>query len=156
MLFRRLAIAYISSVGIPALGLIAILGGGRHLRAPAAVGGTWDLPTEALTRIQSLCPDSAGSIEQRLDISQSGRYLDLAIGQLRGPGTIENDHVTAPALLPSEGGCDARQVSFVFDAQLPSTDRPAVFDGSLKLSHCPDCVAVRFHAVRRRDASDRQ
>lgn len=77
---RTLAL-YAGLVGIPILGLVAVLHAGQRLQAPPSVGGAWRV--ESVDGGAGECgPLARGAV---LAVSQSGVYVTLAIG---GEGDI--------------------------------------------------------------------
>src|ERR1700690_2562536 len=70
---KNLIAAYSCLVGIPILGLLGILDIGHGLRAPIAIGGTWDVQVDLHSLASTHCDALLASTQPWvLDISQSG------------------------------------------------------------------------------------
>jgi hypothetical protein len=149
---KGIVVAYIAFIGLPILALLAILDAGHHLTAPVAVSGLWDLQADWRPWTSAPCTvwtESAG--KQVLEVSQSGEYLDLAIDQLRGSGTLEPGRVTATvSRVMKPNICQSGEVSVSMQASLES-DSADVMNGTLWLNGCASCMAVPFRAVHRKE-----
>jgi hypothetical protein len=149
---KGIVVAYIAFIGIPILALIAILDAGHHLTAPVAVSGLWDVQADWRPWTSAPCTvwtESAG--KPVLEVSQSGKYLDLTIDQLRGSGTLETSRLTATmsrAVKPIL--CQSGEVSVSVQASFES-DAAEVMNGTLRLNGCASCMAVPFRAVHRKE-----
>lgn len=152
---KGIVAAYIAFIGVPILALLAILDAGHHLTAPVAVSGSWDLQADWRPWTSAPCAvwaESAG--KPVLEVSQSGKYLDLEIDQLRGSGTLETGRVTATvsrAVKPIL--CQSGDVSVSVQASFESGSAD-VMSGTLRLNGCASCMAVRFRAVHRKETKE--
>ena len=76
----KAVIGYMIMVGLPIIGIFALLQIGEQLTAPISVGGNWQLEAESATYEQTSCwqlltwPPQPG-----LNISQSGLYLQITL-----------------------------------------------------------------------------
>lgn len=121
----RTLLAYTSLVGLPVLGIWLVLRAGEGLDAPADVSGAFE--TGARAR-------ECFGVE-RLDISQSGRFLDVGTGAGASPGRVEDDRVTATFAAPA-GSCEGRTVA------LDAVVRDGELVGTFSASACAACDSV--------------
>jgi len=146
---------YILLVGIPIIGVVAVLRIGGHLRPPIFIGGTWSLQVSSETAGDRPCSDMPilfdGAI---LTVSQSGSSLLLTAnneqkttlaGEIRG--------LTIIASLPHQSITEelAPDHNLVFIYLQPPADRPAernCLQGVLKFTGCPTPAAMKFVATR--------
>src|SRR2546425_9400647 len=104
---KNVVIAYVCLVGIPVLAVIGILDAGYNLRAPIAVGGTWDVQGDLHALATAPCAASLGNSQPRvLEISQSGKYLSFSFDAIRGSARLEGTTIAAGELwLPRDAEC---------------------------------------------------
>ena len=151
---RQFVVAYIFLVGIPLLGLGAVLKSGRALAAPASVDGVWKVeaasrPASALPCGNSLALLSNGP----LVISQSGKTLVLTLSggsKATVPGAIEGSVIRAsiaPGNLSSEEGCDGDR-TFNLTATLDLKSDPRTMSGRLTIEGCSSCMPIEFRAAK--------
>ena len=151
---RAMIIAYVCLVGIPLLGLIGILHGGRRLQAPLAVGGNWNLEADFSSWAGKPCGDLLASAKQpALSISQSGTTLVVALNNPQATtlaGTVEGTSLTVgdeePASLESES-CNAAQ-ALRLNGEVNRDGAHCRLTGTLKLNNCASCAVIAFQAVR--------
>jgi len=155
---RTMLVAYASLVGIPLLGLIGIVHGGRRLRAPLSVGGNWNLRADFTPWAGKTCGNLLSVTRQpAFSISQSGTILVLALNNAQATafrGTIQGTELTAGAEDPSAGGdaaCDPEEAIHL-NAVVKKTGAQATLTGTLKLNSCATCAPVAFEAVRQASA----
>ena len=143
---KRIVVAYICLVGVPLLALVGILDAGRGLRAPIAVGGTWDIQADLQRLASASCASLAVSQQPVLVISQSGRYLALTLDRMQGSGRVENTTVSAIVSPPAnDASCGPGERRFYLQANR-SADRD-LMTGVIGLNGCPD--EVPFRAIHR-------
>jgi hypothetical protein len=134
--------------------LLGVLEIGRDLAAPVAVGGTWDVAADLRTLSSAPCAAPAAADRQTvLEITQSGKYLAVALDGMRGLGRLEDAALTAAELRPAGGGaCGSGAAPVYLHAAIegsPDHDRMA---GTIGIKDCSACAAVPFRATRRRPA----
>lgn len=106
---------YLVLVGLPLVGLFALLDWGQSLVPPPSIGGRWALATPAELACPGLPPAGVLSIEQ------SGRFLRVRLGDMPfGEGRLDDGRVHAripveprPA---SAAACDALALEVTLDA----------------------------------------
>lgn len=145
---KRLAIAYAIWVGAPLLGLIVILKVGGDTRAPIAVGGVWDVQTDARTLGLGKCHPLAVPGEVSMTISQSGRNLEITLDGSGGTGSIEGLRVNAFVQV-GDDSCHERQGGIYLQGDVEGSPGSGQMTGVIGLSGCTDCVEVSFRAIRR-------
>ena len=139
---------YAVLVGVPFVGLLAILRAGSRLHAPPYVGGAWTVAPGAAPH-----PACAAPLEELrragMQVSQSGVHLDVAVRlerEERLPGRLEDGAVRAartrvsPVSVPPRSVCDPAE-ALRLDARLEAAGRMA---GTLTLGR----TAVPFTAER--------
>lgn len=134
---RSLAV-YSILVGLPLLGLLAVLRQGRYLEAPAAVGGTWQVD------VGTSCGLTAGD---QLEIVQSGQFVAVSL-QDREPlqGRFQNGTLTArggarEAFAP---GCSEGQLELVLRLSADASN----LEGTGGIDGCSACPPRPIRAVR--------
>jgi hypothetical protein len=151
---RNFIIAYALLVGLPILGLVAVLRAGRNLAAPISVDGVWKFETDA-SRLAALpCVKSVSSLSgAAVTISQSGKNLLLNLNgsKAAASGTIEDNMLKASILPPAESsnesGCSSDQL-LTLEARVDGNAESRSLVGTVSMSDCPTCKPVEFHAVR--------
>lgn len=129
---------YLVLVGLPLIGLFALLDWGERLVPPPAIGGRWSLASEPTSACPALPPTTVLSIEQ------SGRFLRLRVDDMpQASGRLDDGRLTAELPVPSSSpGCG--------DAL--SLDATLAADGSLmgRLGQpgCSTCPAATLVAKR--------
>jgi hypothetical protein len=139
----RSTLLYLLFVGVPLLGLVAVLHAGRGIAPTVCVTGQWRV--EAPPRLESalVCgADAADPEHSTLEISQTGRRLALRLGErkLFLPGQIDGHRVSAIA--PQADGPRAH-----FAAEIDAEARPRVLAGTLMLSGCPSAETGKTFEV---------
>ena len=151
---RQFVVAYILLVGIPLLGLAAVLKSGRTIAAPVSVDGVWKMETPASFASALPCGNSLALLSNGpIVISQSGKTLLLTLS--RGskatvPGAIEGSVIRAsiaPGNISSEGGCDGDR-TFNLTATLDLKSDPRTMSGTLTMEGCSSCMPIEFRAAR--------
>ena len=147
---KIIIVAYIWLVGFPLLGLIGILNVGRHLHAPAAVGGVWDLEADLQPSLSTACRAPLAARQPTLTISQSGRYLTLTLDQMEGFGKVENTTLIGAVSAVANGiSCSSGEEAVHVQAKFkPSVDGD-LMTGVIEIKGCSGCVPVPFRATRR-------
>jgi hypothetical protein len=143
-------VAYIWLVGVPLLGLIGILNVGRHLHAPAAVGGDWNLEGDLQRTLSPACRSPLVQRQLTLTISQSGRYLILTLDQMQGAGQVENTTMSGAVSAVTNGiSCASGEEVAHLNARIePSVDGD-LMTGVIEIRGCSGCVPFPFRATRR-------
>jgi hypothetical protein len=157
---RNFIIAYIGLVGLPMLGLMAVLKTGRSLRAPISVDGVWKVETD-ISRLASLpCMMSVSSLRNTsVVILQSGKSLVLSLdhgSKATASGVIDGNTLTASVPMfdyASETGCGSDRL-LSMSATLNGNARPRSLMGALAVNGCASCLPVEFHAVWQGYTSD--
>lgn len=145
---RRFAIAYAFLVGVPLLGLMAILKVGCEATAPIALGGAWDVQVDLRALEGSQCAPLPTSGQPVLSISQSGKHLAIALDRMQGNGSVENAQVNA-TLSSGDVSCGMREgrVQLLGDVGRSAGDEQIT--GIIETSGCVDCAKLSFLATRR-------
>lgn len=118
--FRTLAL-YTGLVGIPALGLVAVLNVGRQLHAPPSVGGAW------LVGSVSGGAGECGTLSRgaAVAVSQSGVYVTVTLGGGDDPLSVATrlDGDSLTGTVPANAACpllaDARLMATVDRTSTP-------------------------------------
>lgn len=151
---RAMIVAYISLVGIPLLGLIGILHGGRHLRAPLSVGGNWNLTADLSPWAGKPCGDLLAGIKQpAFNISQSGAMLVFTLNNPQAAtfgGTLRGTELTAGAVASSATAGDACSPAEAvsMNAVVGKAGAQSALSGTLQLRNCATCAPIAFKAIR--------
>jgi hypothetical protein len=131
------SILYVLFVGIPLLGLLAVLHAGRGLVPPTSVGGRWRVDAGLLPATPSTCAPGESSGPTILEITQSGPHLGV---ELREPGGI--------ALRGKVVGhrVTARAAALDLVAEVDRLSKPETLIGTVDLARCTR--QLPFRAVR--------
>lgn len=129
----RSVLLYLVLVGLPVVGVTAVLRAGRELKPPTSFGGSW--------RVEAL-PDSV-CLKYQLDtlellVEQSGP--SLSIKTRRGPrftARVEGDSFVAHG--PNNRKLAARRLG---------TAEPALFEGVLTAAPCDAATQTRLRGTR--------
>jgi hypothetical protein len=152
---RNFLIAYILLVGLPIVGLLAVLKSGHTLKAPISVDGVWHLQVDAASLATLPCGKTlADNPEAELAISQSGKNFTLTVAnepKSASSGIIEGTTVNA-TIAPSpdwsaQAGCGGDH-GLTLLATVDANASPRTMSGHISASHCPSCSAIEFQAVR--------
>jgi len=151
---RTMIVTYVCLVGIPLLGLIGILHGGRHLRAPLSVGGNWNLQADFSSWAGKPCGDLLANAKQpAITISQSGTLLVVALNNPQATalsGTLQGTVLTIGPGKPVTAGaesCNATE-AIRLDGEVSKDGAHRTLTGTLRLNTCATCAAIAFQAVR--------
>jgi|GEM_PF-4935957 len=136
----RTVLSYLILVGLPLLGLVAVIEKGKALHPPMAVGGDWKAELDQ-------APDGASCSSRRLSpaftiqMVQSGTQLTLLLkegadAELRGK--ISSARISARD----------RDLSVEFQAEVEKGERGDRLSGTLSLSECRESGTIRFAAVK--------
>jgi hypothetical protein len=126
------AALYLLMVGVPLLGLVAILHWGESITPPPHVGGAWT--------IEAAC--SGVPAEQGLVVDQSGRFLRAKfVDGVAGKGRLEGDRFTA-TITATVGACAGHELGI--DARLDNERLVGTIHGP----QCSACPASDFVAGR--------
>ncbi|HYH79344.1 MAG TPA: hypothetical protein VEX86_06095 [Longimicrobium sp.] len=139
---RKTLAIYAVLVGLPLLGLAAILRAGGRLHAPPPVTGEWRIEGAAVAA-------GTDTAVQALAISQSGVYLDVALGSLSLRGRFVGDSMVAERRgrsVRADGAC-FRDAGVRVRMRVDGEVRPRRMAGVLE-SDGRGCAPVAFTAVR--------
>jgi hypothetical protein len=150
---RNFALAYILLVGLPIVGLVAVLRTGRTLKAPISVDGAWQLQADPVRLAALPCGKALTDVDSALVISQSGSNFTLNISNVpksRGFGVLGGRNLTA-SLTPGEEwsaqtSCAGNELALT--ATIDPNTAPHALTGTLSVKNCPSCDAVEFRATR--------
>lgn len=154
---RNFVIAYVFLVGLPLLGLVAVLKSGRGLTAPFSVDGTWKIEPSGKDFPVSPCGKFLFSISSApLAISQSGKTLVVALsgGTKTATGTLDGKIIKAQfagkATATNKSGAAecGGDGSLMLTATLDPHAEPRTLSGTLSIDDCGSCAPMEFHAVR--------
>ena len=152
---RNFILAYVFLVGLPILGLLAVLKQGHKLIAPISVDGVWQLQADAIQMAALPCGKTlASTTDSAMVISQSGTNFTLSLTddpKSTASGTLDGTTLKASivpsAAWSSEGGCsDGRQLTLI--AKVDPKAEPRSLTGMLSVDSCPSCAPVEVRAVR--------
>ncbi len=143
----RTALLYLLLVGVPLVGVTAILYVGAGLEAPRAVSGLWTLALAAGPA--PACVAGDGDDDPMLRISQSGPRLEVRLVGVGGEridlrGRLQGDHLLARSRLLLLPGC-VHPGSLLLDARLETEEDARLLHGVLTGEGCA-CGAVSFVA----------
>jgi hypothetical protein len=150
---------YVLFVGVPLLALVGILHAGKHLAAPVALHGDWNVqadfgPWQGVPCGVQLLKSSP----LLLRIDQSGGDLTVTLNDLAGtalPATVNGFSLattlptgegTAPAPL-SSSGCLGSQ-SLRIQATVNQHEKQRTLKGTFSLDGCASCPPIAFSATR--------
>jgi hypothetical protein len=151
---RNFVLAYILLVGLPVVGLVAVLKTGRTLKAPISVDGSWQFHADQVQLAALPCAKVLADADTALVISQSGKNFTLGISndtKSTGSGVLEGTDLRA-SLSPSDewstqAACGGRhELSLI--ATVDPDDDPRSLVGKLTVKNCPSCEPVNFRATR--------
>ncbi len=149
---KRLVFSYVLLVGIPVLGVMGVLGAGRHLTPPISVAGNWDFRIDpTASQAESCLADLGFTHSNVFSISQSGRYLTLKINNQPGAtliGDLRGKLVAANLSLLLAAHCNGA-LGMSLTAEVEPEGVPRVMAGTLKFEGCPACGTGHFQAARR-------
>jgi hypothetical protein len=150
----RSVLLYLVLVGTPFAGLLGILDIGERIEPPPSVGGTWALGEGSIRELGAWCPAiEFGDGPGELRVSQSGRYLALALSDRAGTSfsaTLQRDSLAGGRFeVPDHGEC--RWEAVELRGRITNLDDEARLIGVLRPADCPggpDCPAIDVDAVR--------
>jgi hypothetical protein len=144
---------YLAFVGLPMVGVVAVLKLGEQLRAPPPVKGRWSMEIQGHIRPALECQAAqSGKERSLLEIQQSGSQLGLVVAAAGAGepvafrGEIDGKEVKARASMPEGAGPNAPDEAFL-SAGL-ETSQPERLVGQLELPECPSPVQVPFRATK--------
>jgi hypothetical protein len=126
-------ISYLFLVGIPLAGLLWILDYGEQRIAPPAIAGQWQIEGAL-----SGCLDAPPT---ELAFQQSGRFIQVALGEATGEARLDGEELHASVVEPS-GPCTRVELEGSFDA---ASER---FIGQATGIGCHTCEGVAIEAQR--------
>jgi hypothetical protein len=153
---RNLVLAYILFVGVPAVGLLAIVRAGQRLTPPISVGGAWNVNANFNSLGSAACAELLNGIKQPFfTISQSGGDLVFTLndtGKSAVAGTLQGATLAMGTDQPgasasASGGCGDPQNVYLSGMISKQGDQREL-TGTLGVSDCAQCVAIPFRAVR--------
>jgi hypothetical protein len=149
---RNFVLAYIFLVGLPLLGLVAVLKSGRGLAAPYSVDGAWKIDAPVDHPSSSACGNLLSSFASApLSISQSGKTLVVTMsgGTKTTTGTLEGKTLKAQfAAAGNVGTADCGDSGITLAATLDPAAEPRTLRGTLAAAGCASCAPLEFRAVR--------
>ena len=154
---RNFVLAYVFLVGLPVLGLVAVLKSGRGLNAPFSVDGAWKIDSGTGRLSTSPCGDFLSSLSNApISISQSGKTLVVTLsgGTRTATGTIDGkalqaQFMGADSLSANRSGiAECSDRNLILAAILDPIPDPRTLNGTLSVEDCSSCAPVEFHAVR--------
>jgi hypothetical protein len=152
---RNFFIAYILLVGLPILGLVAILKSGRAMAAPISVDGTWALQANPAGLESLSCGQSLTTSD--LAISQSGGSFTLTLSNApksSASGVLTGTALRASVLRSSVDDVDCgRGHELVILATVDPKATPRSLAGTISVNNCPSCKPIEFRAFRRPSAA---
>ena len=152
----RSILLYLLLVGLPGLGLFALMRLGRRLTPPISVAGTWSVETNSQAVDVSRCVNPFGrSDHPSLTITQSGTHLLVKFNDEEDnvlTGQIYGRHISAEVLSPSATTvvtASSRDTSkILFRAAVDRRTQPDRLSGTLNFVNHPLCADVAFTATR--------
>lgn len=152
----KLLIVYLCLVGIPLLGLLAILRAGERLTPPTSLGGSWKLEADFTSLASQACRDLLFGIKQPfLIISQSGPSIALTLNNSERtilPGTVENGSLFAGSTPANDDGPISADCvdphAIRVRAEIAKEAGHRILIGTLTIAGCEPCVPVPFRAER--------
>jgi hypothetical protein len=146
------AVAYLTLVALPLLGLVGVLKSGRALTAPVSVEGVWTIQPDREKEANLSCPKFLSSTDTKLIISQSGRDFSLSVPNAVTPsasGVVEGNKIRAAIVAAApwarQAGCDQGTVIKLTAIVDPKANLLA---GVGTAENCSNCAPVRFRAIR--------
>jgi hypothetical protein len=133
---------YLLLVGMPVLGVFALLRAGERLTAPVSVGGTWNLEIDSQFVDSPACTTLSSQSEQPvLTISQSGPHLRLTFndeGKTMLVGEIDDTTIVANAIRqPAAGDTRDNHAAVIhFEAIVNRQTEPDRLEGTLIMNDC--------------------
>ena len=135
----RVALLYVALVGLPVVGLLAVLHAGQRLEAPPDVGGVWRVARGGACGLQE---------GDTFEIAQSGQYLSVELprrpamgGRLTG-GVLR---ARGGARASSAPGCASGPLAF---EALTAEPVPRQLRGRVGVPGCAGCPFQSVVAVR--------
>lgn len=142
--WKRMAAAYLCLVGLPVAAVPLILSHGKRLQPPPSLAGEWRVHTAAALGGQPCAV---------LGIVQSGRVLELRLGDMAGSGRVDGANVTVRMTRPAaaDAACQGPggEVMILRVAVAPLVE-PVAMAGNLSSPGCGSCPVIPFRAVRSR------
>lgn len=141
----RTVLLYLGLVGIPALGVAAILRAGRSITPPISVGGRWAIEADAAaaTALPDLAKGADGSAPA-LVIVQSGVRLAMTLGPsglATSTARLDGNRLTAAL---AKGGT----AQLALDGTVTKASGSPRLTGELRRLDCSSCPGVDFSAER--------
>jgi hypothetical protein len=134
---RSLAV-YLALVGIPLLGLAAILRAGARLHAPPSIAGEWRVLGG---------PFAIDPATRVLTISQSGEHVDVALGTLSLRGRFTGDSLDAERRGMNDGSFGPCPPHLRLRARIDTAARPRRLVGVVG-GQAAGCPRLGIDAVR--------
>lgn len=146
----RAAFWYLVFVGLPCLGLFAILRIGEQIEPPRAVHGRYAVTYDS-SGTGSCLTALADSSAATFSVSQSGPHLEIALGSLEFVGAIVGDSIRAAAVVSNanrrEPPCNSSPTVQLV-ATLTRADADVRLPGEITFAGCESCAPLPFRAVR--------
>lgn len=152
---RNFIVAYTLLVGLPLLGLAAVLRAGRGLSAPISVDGVWKFSTDSANLPAGQCSKSLAWLQDSLvTVSQSGKGLTLSLNngsRAVGSGVIEGTSLNVAVPLrevsANQPGCGSNVV-LTLTGTIDAKIQPRSMLGTVSVNGCSSCSSVKYRAVR--------
>ena len=144
----KTALLYLALVGLPVLGVLAILRAGQRLDPPVAFGGMWRVEMAVADSTPRTCRPPAAL----LHVEQSGERARVRLGAGSAVGEVTGGRLATrsalavegdPTLRPGPGTC----AGWRLDARPAGSRVPVILSGQLTPEGCP-CAPVAFTAQR--------
>ena len=144
----HLFFSYAILVGLPFLGVMAVLNLGSRISPTPSIEGKWRLDAELDSNVDTPCADRlSGFVDPVISISQSGVFLDVRLPNISNDqlfGRLEANHFVAEAP-PALFGGDVFGLLRV-TATLSGARGHQVMHGVIAMPRQIDCVPVPFVA----------
>jgi hypothetical protein len=121
------AVLYVAFVGLPMLGLVGVLNGGKSLKPPPSVDGKWQVDVQP--GAPGDCAPVASGKHETMEISQSGSRLTLKLADASMHGKIQENHVSG------------EEKAVKLDAQVDPN--AGTLDGKLDVQSCGKQLAFK-------------
>ncbi len=146
-----MAIAYLCLVGLPLVGLVALLRAGQGLVAPASIGGTWNVEADFSSLAAASCPTLLSPKQPFLTLAQSGTDIVATFSDVERTTLAGVLHDTTLTLGDSSDLANNRAANcadaMYLDATVDTRVEPRVITGTVGI-RCFGCGSVPFRAVR--------
>lgn len=147
---QNVFVLYLVMVGLPFLGVLAVLELGSSVEAPVRVAGEWQIDGELESNLDTPCaPLLSRFYAPVISISQSGKFLEIALpnrSRDRLLGSFADDRLLAEAR-PALFGDDVFDLVRI-SGRLAEEEGKLIIHGVLAMPRRIDCIPVPFRAQR--------